>query len=143
MNADQIYSLVNTLVLLPWLLMLVAPKWKWTQNIIFSFAFPLLFAGVYLFLLVLYFNEGSGDFSTLEGLTALFSNKKLVLVGWLHYLAFDLFVGSWELSDAQKNGIKHLLLVPCLLLTFVMGPVGLLLYLSIRWAKTKKLVVDS
>ena len=61
----------------------------------------------------------------------LFGDEALLLAGWVHYLAFDLFVGSWEVRDAQRLGIPHLLVVPCLVLTFLFGPVGLLLYLGL------------
>ncbi len=57
-----------------------------------------------------------------------------MLAGWIHYLAFDLFVGSWEVSDARANGIHHLLVVPCLLATFMAGPIGLALYFAIKYA---------
>ena len=52
----------------------------------------------------------------------------------MHYLAFDLFVGSWEVSDARKRGVHHLLVIPCLLATFMAGPAGLVLYLLVRTA---------
>jgi len=51
---------------------------------------------------------------------------ELLLAGWVHYLAFDLFIGSWEVEDAAANGIPHWLLLPCLFLTLMVGPVGLL-----------------
>ena len=56
----------------------------------------------------------------------------LLLAGWIHYLAFDLFVGSWEVRDAQERGIPHLAVVPCLLLTFMFGPAGWFLYNLVR-----------
>ena len=62
----------------------------------------------------------------------LFRNEWLVLAGWIHYLAFDLFVGAWEVRDSQDRGISHFLVIPCLLLTFFLGPIGLLLYFTVR-----------
>jgi ABA4-like protein len=60
-----------------------------------------------------------------------------LLAGWTHYLAFDLFIGGWEVRDAQARGIPHLLVVPALVLTFLFGPAGLLLYLAIRsWRRS-------
>lgn len=141
MSPDQIFSFANTAALVPWLLMILAPRWTWTRTIIFSFAFSILFAALYIIMMFSYFIE-MGDFTTLGGIAEMFSIKELALIGWLHYLAFDLFVGSWELHDAQRIGLTHLLLVPCLLFTFILGPVGLLLYLTIRWIKTKQLVVE-
>lgn len=66
----------------------------------------------------------------------------LLLAGWVHYLAFDLFIGSWEVRDAQRHGLSHLLVVPCLALTFLFGPVGLLLYLGLRGATRLSVLVD-
>jgi hypothetical protein len=73
-----------------------------------------------------------GGFSSLSGVSTLFDNPWGLLAGWTHYLAFDLFIGGWEVRDAQRRGIPHLLVVPALVLTFFLGPSGLLLYLAIR-----------
>jgi hypothetical protein len=57
------------------------------------------------------------------------STRGAILGGWAHFLAFDLFVASWQAEDAPRAGVRHWLLVPCLLLTLFAGPAGLLLYL--------------
>ncbi len=62
----------------------------------------------------------------------LFSNRWVLLAGWIHYLCFDLFIGSWQVRDAAANNISHWLVIPCLFLTFMFGPVGLLLYFALR-----------
>ena len=56
----------------------------------------------------------------------------MLLAGWIHYLAFDLLIGSWEVRDARELGIPHLFVVPCLFLTFMFGPAGWLLYRGVR-----------
>ena len=66
----------------------------------------------------------------------------MLLAGWLHYLAFDLFVGSWEVRDSRRVGVHHLLVIPCLFLTLMMGPVGLLAYLVLRLAIGRQWTVD-
>ena len=58
----------------------------------------------------------------------------MLLAGWIHYLAFDFLVGRVVLADAQRRGIHHLLVVPCLLLTFMLGPTGYLVYAGVRLA---------
>ena len=73
-----------------------------------------------------------GGFSSLDGVASLFANRWLLLAGWTHYLAFDLLVGVWEVHDSRERGIPHLLVVPCLALTFMFGPAGWLLYQLIR-----------
>lgn len=139
---DEIYQWANQLALLPWLLMMIAPNWKWTKKIALGLFLPALFALAYLILFILYFKVDSfSEFSTLDGVLALFSQKEAVLVGWLHYLAFDLLVGTWEYADSKKSGIPHLLLVPCLVFTLMAGPVGFLMYLGVRFWKTRNLQV--
>jgi hypothetical protein len=71
----------------------------------------------------------------------LFENRWALLAGWTHYLAFDLFVGTWEVRDARASGIPHLLVLPCLGLTFLFGPAGWLLYMALRAGYTKRVTV--
>lgn len=132
MTSSQIYTLTNTIVLIPWLLMILAPQWEWTKKIIGSFIFPALFSVIYILLMISFFGQGEGDFSTLSGLTQFFSNEDLVLVGWLHYLAIDLIVGSWEYKDSQAFQINRYVVVSCLLLTLLACPFGFLIYLMVR-----------
>jgi hypothetical protein len=63
-----------------------------------------------------------GGFSTLPDVATLFSNPWALLAGWIHYLAFDLLIGTWETRDAREHGVPPLWLVPCLVLTFLFGP---------------------
>ena len=133
MTFDNAFQLANTLVLPHWLLMLVAPRWRGTQWLMSTLLIPGLLALMYVF--YLFTSDSDLDFrsfSTLAGVMALFKQDQAVLAGWIHYLAFDLVAGSWVLQNGQKRGINHLLLVPCLLLCFMLGPCGLLLYLLIR-----------
>lgn len=139
MNPEVLFSISNTVAMLGWLLLIVAPRWQWTKHLVFSGAFILLFATEYTLLILIFFGETEGGFSALSQVAQLFENPWALLAGWVHYLAFDLFVGSWEVSNAQKMGINHFLVIPCLLLTFFFGPIGLLLYLTIRSVATKKL----
>ena len=83
-----------------------------------------------------------GSFGSLDSLTLLFTSKQFVLVGWIHYLVFDLFVGAWEARDAARHGISRWVLVPCLLLTFLFGPSGLLLYLVLRAALRRRVLLS-
>jgi hypothetical protein len=72
------------------------------------------------------------SFSTLAGVTALFSLPGNVMLGWTHYLAFDLFVGSWAVEDSAKIGLPHWAILIPLALTFMVGPIGLFTYAIIR-----------
>ena len=71
-------------------------------------------------------------FLTLYGVMIGFTAPHIVVAGWIHYLIFDLFVGAWESRDAMRRGVPHGLVIPCLLATFMFGPVGLLLYVLVR-----------
>ena len=76
--------------------------------------------------------EPKGHFGSFAGITLLFSEPGHLLAGWTHFLAFDLFIGAWQVEEAGKGAIPHLLVIPCMALTFLYGPVGLLLFLLIR-----------
>jgi hypothetical protein len=137
MNASKLFELCSTLVMPAWLLLIVLPRAKWTR-IIAAYAVPSALALVYLTLLATNrFPEGGG-FSSLAQVERLFSSEWLLLAGWIHYLAFDLFVGAWEVRDAARLGIPHGYVIPCLILTFLLGPIGLLLYFFIRAAVVRR-----
>lgn len=131
MHLDTLFTVMNTGVLPFWLLLVVAPRWVWTQRLTHSVLIASLYAPVYLWLLATAPGSG-GDFSSLEGVATLFADRQAVMAGWIHYLVFDLFVGAWIGRDAIRRGIHHAIVVPCLLLTLMFGPVGLGLYALIR-----------
>ena len=137
MKAETIFSITSTIALLSWVILAVAPRWSWTRKIILSGAIPLLFSIAYLVLIIVFWGQADGNFSSLGGVMKLFTNEWAVLAGWIHYLAFDLFVGSWEVKDAQEKGVSHWLVLPCLFLTFMLGPIGFLLYYIIRLLAVK------
>ena len=132
MTPDQMFSIANFIALCCWLLLAVAPGQKWVANTAAGVAVPSLFAAIYTVIIGAAFAGSPGGFSSLSEVAALFSNPWLLLAGWIHYLAFDLLVGSWEVRDARERGVRHLLVVPCLILTFLFGPAGWLLYLGVR-----------
>jgi hypothetical protein len=99
------------------------------------FGLPALLAVAYVFLIVEGVRQAQGDlFGSIGAIRDLFANDSALAAGWLHYLAFDLFIGTWEAEDAEKSGVPAWLVVPCLALTFLFGPVGLLLYFILRLA---------
>ena len=132
MNPETIFSLLNLLALIGWLLLIVLPRWRWTVRVVQSGAVSLVFAAVYLVLILVSLPGPEGGFSSLAGVRRLFENDYALTAGWAHYLAFDLFVGSWILGDSQKYRISHWLVIPCLFLAFMLGPVGLLTYYLLR-----------
>src|SRR6516165_5969852 len=132
MSAQQIFSIANTIALLSWIMLAVLPGRPWVTKMITGEIVPSLFAVPYTAIIVSTFGRAPGGFSTLAGVGMLFSNPWLLFAGWVHYLAFDLLIGSWELQDAHEHGISHLLVLPCLALTFLFGPAGWLLYTILR-----------
>jgi hypothetical protein len=65
----------------------------------------------------------------------LFDNPHIALAGWLHYLAFDLLIGMAIARVARAENIAFVLVVPCLVLTFLFGPAGFLAFAGLRWAR--------
>ena len=122
-----------------WIALVILPGRRWVTGIITSTAVPLLFAIVYVAIFAATVGRTPGGFSTLAGVAALFSNPWVLLAGWIHYLAFDLLIGTWETRDAREHGVPHLLLVPCLILTFLFGPAGWLLYRVVRLTKSSQM----
>ena len=142
MKAETIFNVCQNAAPIGWLLMVIAPRWKWTRTIVLSGLYPLILGLVYLSLIVFFFGQSEGDFGSLQGVAKLFENPYALTAGWIHYLAFDMFIGAWEVNDSQKHGISHFLVIPCLFFTLMFGPIGLILYFAIRWFKTKKLLHD-
>lgn len=141
MTYDLLLQFINISVLPAWLLLIFLPKAKLTETIVHSMLYPLMLGGIYIvcFGLVLFAGQGAegGNFTSIEGIRAIFSTDVGIVIGWAHYLVFDLFVGAWEARDAKRRGFSHALLIPCLFFTFMVGPVGLVLYLVLR-AVTQK-----
>ena len=130
-SPGRVFAYCNMAVLPAWLLLLLLPGWKGTR-ILAAYVVPALLAGVYILLLLARFGPAGGGFGSLDELSRMFQNPWLLVAGWLHYLTLDLFVGAWEVRDAQRLGIRHAFVVPCLALTFLVGPAGLLVYLIVR-----------
>ena len=128
MSAESLFAIANPIALVSWLLLAIAPRRAWVTAVVAGTVVPALFATAYVAILVAAWPGSPGGFSTLGAVAQLFANPWLLLAGWLHYLCFDLLVGCWEVRDAQARGLPHLLVVPCLALTFLFGPAGWLLY---------------
>lgn len=137
MTPEQVFSLCSKLVLPGWLLLLILPRWKHTEHIITGVIVTVLAVFYCYFIFTNLHPSDFKNFNSLAGVMALFAKDEAVLAGWIHYLAFDLMTGLFIVKNAQKHGVNHWLLIPCLVLTFMLGPCGLLLYFIIRMAVTK------
>jgi len=135
MTPDLAYQIANTVALIGWLVLLASPWRPELAQRVSGVAIPLLLAIAYAGFFMAYWGMGEGGFDSLEAVTKLFRVPELVLVGWVHYLAFDLFIGAWEVRVARREGMPFYMVVPCLFLTFLAGPVGLLLFFTLRTAR--------
>lgn len=138
MDPQSLFGICNLAAMVGWLILILSRYIKIADIIIQKGVIPILLSLVYLYLIIGYFGSGDGGFGSIEEVRQLFQSDHALLAGWVHYLAFDLWLGCWELGDARKNGVPHLLLIPCFFLTFMFGPIGLLTYLLIRTIITKK-----
>ena len=141
MDLDTCFSIASSAALLGWLFLALLPRWRWSAGVIGPVLVPGLLALVYGVLIVPRLFQSEGGFGSLDGVARLFEDRELLLAGWIHYLAFDLFIGSWEVRDARRLGIHHGAVLPCLALTFLLGPIGLALYLGLR-ARKQGLLID-
>ena len=144
MSPDSVFQVCSAIAMLGWIiLLLLSPFWSSFDKFLIGIIIT-LFAIVYAWLIFQVFTPGDFEkFGSLNGVMELFTDKTAVTAGWVHYLAFDLMVGIWIVKNGRKYNIHHLLLIPCLLLTFMLGPIGLLLYLLIRLIKTKHYFISN
>jgi hypothetical protein len=134
MSPNQVFSVVNLVALASWILLATLPGRRWVAATVAGRIVPGILALVYVAIIATTWRSSEGGFSSLPDVALLFSNPWLLLAGWTHYLAFDLLVGAWQVQDARERRIPHLLVLPCLALTFMFGPAGWLLYQGLRSA---------
>lgn len=131
MTPEVVFSSASTLALLAWLGLMVRPRHPWVLRLAGQWV-PLVFALAYAVIVVMRVGRVEGDFNSLAGVASLFRDPWILLAGWVHYLAFDLLIGVWEARDAAARQLSPWVVVPCLLLTFLFGPAGWLLYQVVR-----------
>lgn len=146
LDPSMIFGLGSNLAIVGWLALLLALFVKSVRHYAFPAAqllIPAILAVAYV-LLIWQGRAGfeQGGFGSIEAVRALFANDAALTAGWLHYMAFDLFIGAWISRDAAGRGVSPLIVLPCLPLTFLLGPAGLLLYLIARTALSPKEAVQ-
>lgn len=132
------FSLAGLLAMIGWAGLVLAAFVKPVRNYAWpaaTFVIPALLGFAYVLLI----QEGmraadGGGFGSIAEVRILFANDAALAAGWLHYLAFDLFIGAWIARDGPRSGVPALLLIPCFALTFLFGPAGLLLFFVLRLA---------
>ena len=133
-SPDLVFQLANGAALLAWLALALSPpgtRWARTTWRVTGRVLPVAFAVVYIALMVA--NRGAdGGFSSIADVQKLFAVPGLLAAGWIHYLAFDLFVGTWIAERSATLGLPHGWVLPVLFLTFMFGPAGLLAFVLLR-----------
>ena len=127
-----LFSLSGPIAMLGWLALIFAPFIPRVGNVLSGLVIPTLFSTAYAALVMAFWADAPGGFDSLDQVMLLFTEPYIALAGWLHYLAFDLFVGAWIVRSARKEGISHWLLLPILIATFLFGPVGFLAFVALR-----------
>jgi ABA DEFICIENT 4-like len=133
---QALFQISNILVLPFWLLMVALPHWRWTQRIIGS---PWIAAPTALIYAILVLPSAATLLPalaqpTLTGVAALLGRPEAAAIVWAHFLTFDLLTGRWVYLDSRARKISAWLMAPVLLVIFLLGPLGFLLYLLVRSA---------
>ncbi len=134
-----LFNICNSSILIFWGAILLFPKTRFSKQLI---NFPWIPIGISLFYIYFIFISGGlagADFSNLEGILSLFKNAtpESAAAGWLHYLAFDFWVATWIIRHSQRHQIKHLFIIFPLFFTFILGPVGILIYSLVYFVNKK------
>lgn len=143
---DSLFAAANLLALIMWAGLIILPRWPALLSAalylgvgLLSLAYTAALAGILSGVLQTSGGSGSGlDFGSIEGVRSIFATDAGVTIGWIHYLAFDLFVGIWIARDADAKAFGRWVQAPILLATFLAGPFGLLLWLIIRERRARK-----
>lgn len=140
MTPAVIFSIANAFALVAWLILIFTPKSKYTARFIIPGAIALLCI-VYIFLIIPSLSSfDATSFSSLESIKALFQDDKAVAAGWVHYLAFDLFVGAYIVEQGKSIPLPRWQYTLCLPFTFMFGPAGLLLFYIFRQLMKKQTI---
>jgi Domain of unknown function (DUF4281) len=134
MTPDTLFQIANPIAMLGWVALVFAPLSPRIAHLIAALIIPMLMSVAYSALILAYWSGSTGGYSSLPDVMALFTDPHIALAGWVHYLAFDLFVGAWATRKARDAGIPHLLVLPHLVLIFLFGPAGFLTFYAMHWA---------
>jgi hypothetical protein len=132
MNWESAFQLTNLLAMAGWAILIFGPRQPFVLRLVPACLIPALLSAGYFVLVAVYFAGAEGGYSSLAAVGTLFASEPVRLAGWVHYLAFDLFVGAWIARRADEAGISRIIQAPILAATFLFGPVGLLVFLLLE-----------
>jgi Domain of unknown function (DUF4281) len=144
MTASGLFSAFNMLALVGWIILGagVALQRRWLRDTLAGTYIPVLMSAAYAILIVFFFSGAEGGFETLENVQKLFASPWVALAGWIHYLAFDLFMGSRIARGMEEERLPRWPLMIILPLTFLFGPAGYLAFEIVK-AVSQRLKVQS
>ena len=131
MTPDVLFQFANPLALLGWIALLGFPFAPKIIEMISGYIIPVILSLLYLAMILVHWTGAEGGFDSLANVMLLFTDPGAALAGWVHFLAFDLFLGTWAAKTARAEGIRHIIMIPGLFLTFMFGPIGFILNLLI------------
>lgn len=127
MAPEALFGHAGTIAMTGWAILLLAPRrWSWL-NAVPAIILPALLSALYTILILRHFASAGGGYDTLANVRILLSGEWMLLAGWVHFLAFDLFAGAWMARRMDEVGLNRLIQAPILLLILFFGPAGLLI----------------
>ncbi|MCE2910129.1 MAG: DUF4281 domain-containing protein [Burkholderiaceae bacterium] len=142
MPLETLFSMAGTAALAGWLGLALVPL-RFAAPRLAALTIALAIGALYTALIGVYWAQAQGGFGSLAEVAQLFRTPGLLLAGWVHYLAFDLLVGVWEREEARRIGLSQLLLLPCLVLTFLFGPLGWLVFMALRMTRLRAVAASA
>ena len=142
---ETLYMWINLGVLPFWFILIVFPQSHLSRIFVTSIFPYLILSGVYIFILYKSYLIGydfDGNFSLYLGLSELsrlFEDHLYIMIFWTHFIAINLFIGGWIVKDSQKFSINKVLMAVPLIVTYLIGPIGLFLYWIIRIFYAKRI----
>ena len=132
MSMETLFAISSPIAMLGWIALIISPIIpKWSDRIA-TYISPGLLSLAYMSLILAFWADAEGGFDTLANVHLLFTQSEIAMAGWLHYLAFDLFMGAWIVREARKASISHWFIIPILPMTLLFGPIGFVLFLALK-----------
>ena len=138
MDPETVFQIAQTGAMTGWVALALSPLRPRPLLLHGGVVVPVALSLLYLVTVAVALPGAEGGFDTLAAVMALFAQPGAALAGWVHFLAFDLAIGGWQVREARRLGLPHLAVLPCLILTLMLGPVGLLAFLGLRAALSRK-----
>jgi hypothetical protein len=135
---EHIYLWVNFGILPFWLMLIIIPNSKFTIFFVNSIILPLILSSLYIYIIyqIILMDESIFEifklYMSLENLSEVFVNETFLLIFWLHFITINIFLGSWISREGVKYNISRIIISIPLILVYLSGPIGLLMYWLIR-----------